>query len=71
MMLIGDEPQSYPSYRDRPMNGQRLSDQFPGGCFMGFNAPIDRKAAEQLASVCGPSPVPGEVKASWRFHAEL
>jgi ATP-dependent protease ClpP protease subunit len=28
-----------------------LSQQFPGGCYVGFNAGIDRKAAEQLVSV--------------------
>jgi ATP-dependent protease ClpP protease subunit len=38
------------------MNGQqqqRLSIQFPAGCFIGFNAAFDRKASEQLVSVCG------------------
>jgi ATP-dependent protease ClpP protease subunit len=29
-----------------------LSQQFPAGCFVGFNALIDRKAAEQLVMVC-------------------
>lgn len=27
---------------------QSLIEQYPGGCFLGFNSPIDRKAAEQL-----------------------
>ncbi len=31
----------------------QLADQFPGGCYIGFNAAVDRKAAEQLSSVCG------------------
>ena len=35
------------------MNGQPLSVQFPAGCFIGFNAALDRKASEQLVSVCG------------------
>jgi len=36
------------------MNGQQnLSTQFPGGCYIGFNAAFDRKASEQLVSVCG------------------
>ena len=30
---------------------QPLSQTHPGGCYLGFNAAIDRKAAEQLASV--------------------
>lgn len=30
-----------------------LSVQFPAGCYIGFNAAIDRKASEQLISVCG------------------
>jgi ATP-dependent protease ClpP protease subunit len=30
-----------------------LSQTYPGGCFIGFNAAIDRKAAEQLALMCG------------------
>jgi ATP-dependent protease ClpP protease subunit len=29
-----------------------LSQRFPGGCYIGFNAAIDRKAAEQLVMVC-------------------
>jgi ATP-dependent protease ClpP protease subunit len=36
------------------MNGdpRPLSQRFPGGCYVGFNALIDRKAAEQLVMVC-------------------
>ncbi len=30
------------------MNGPLLSVNHPGGCYLGFNAAIDRKAAEQL-----------------------
>lgn len=30
---------------------QLLSQTHPGGCFLGFNAAIDRKAAEQIVSV--------------------
>jgi membrane-bound ClpP family serine protease len=29
--------------------GESLSKEHPGGCYIGFNAAIDRKAAEQLA----------------------
>jgi len=29
-----------------------LSQVHPGGCFIGFNAAIDRKSAEQLAMIC-------------------
>jgi ATP-dependent Clp protease, protease subunit len=32
-------------------NGAPLSQTHPGGCYLGFNAAIDRKAAEQLTSV--------------------
>ena len=32
---------------------QPLSVTFPAGCYIGFNAGIDRKGAEQLAMVCG------------------
>jgi len=32
---------------------QPLSITFPAGCYIGFNAGIDRKGAEQLALVCG------------------
>lgn len=32
---------------------QSLSAQYPGGFYVGFNAALDRKAAEQLALVCG------------------
>jgi len=35
------------------MNGSLLSEQFSGGCYIGFNAAFDRKAAEQLMLVCG------------------
>jgi ATP-dependent protease ClpP protease subunit len=34
---------------DKP---QSLADQYPGGCYLGFNAAIDRPAAQQLLSVC-------------------
>jgi len=30
------------------MNNLKLSAQFPGGCYIGFNAAIDRKSAEQF-----------------------
>jgi ATP-dependent Clp protease protease subunit len=30
-----------------------LGHVYPSGCFIGFNAAIDRKAAEQLAFMCG------------------
>lgn len=30
-----------------------LSVTFPTGCFIGFNAAIERKSAEQLAMICG------------------
>jgi ATP-dependent protease ClpP protease subunit len=30
------------------MNEQKLAHTHPGGCYLGFNAAIDRKAAEQL-----------------------
>jgi ATP-dependent protease ClpP protease subunit len=30
-----------------------LSQSNPGGCFIGFNAAVDRKAAEQLVLMCG------------------
>lgn len=30
-----------------------LSVRYPAGCYIGFNAAFDRKASEQLASVCG------------------
>jgi hypothetical protein len=34
-------------------NGVPLLSQFyPGGCYIGFNALIDRKAAEKLVMVC-------------------
>ena len=32
---------------------QSLGAQYPDGCFIGFNAAIDRKAAEQLVFACG------------------
>ena len=32
-------------------NQPTLSQRFPGGCYIGFNALIDRKAAEQLLNV--------------------
>jgi len=35
------------------MNVKPLSEQFPAGCYIGFNAALDRKASEQLVSVCG------------------
>lgn len=34
------------------MNQLTLSQQYPGGCFIGFNAAIDRKTAEQLSLMC-------------------
>jgi ATP-dependent protease ClpP protease subunit len=34
-------------------NPQPLNVQFPAGCYIGFNAALDRKASEQLAFVCG------------------
>jgi len=35
-----------------PTPQQTLADRYPGGFFLGFNAAIDRKAAEQFVSVC-------------------
>jgi ATP-dependent protease ClpP protease subunit len=35
------------------MNGKTLREQFPAGCYIGFNAAFDRKSAEQLILVCG------------------
>ena len=35
------------------MNNPSLSVAFPGGCYFGFNAAIDRKAAEQLVFLVG------------------
>jgi ATP-dependent Clp protease protease subunit len=35
------------------MNGKSLREQFPAGCYIGFNAMFDRKSAEQLILVCG------------------
>ncbi len=32
---------------------QLLGQVYPDGCFLGFNAAIDRKAAEQLVFMCG------------------
>jgi ATP-dependent protease ClpP protease subunit len=47
--IMGRDPQRL------QMNGQQtpLSVRFPGGCYIGFNALVDRKAAEQLVLVCG------------------
>ncbi|MEX2166834.1 MAG: ATP-dependent Clp protease proteolytic subunit [Methyloceanibacter sp.] len=35
------------------MTGNALREQYPAGCFIGFNAGFDRKSAEQLILVCG------------------
>jgi hypothetical protein len=36
-----------------------LALSYPGGCYLGFNALIDRKAAEQVASVMNDSRIKG------------